>query len=314
MSKILTLGEPLVVFASEDQDKDLVTAKHFQKFLAGAELNVAVGLTRLGHQVTYLTQVGNDPFGQFIISAMQANQIDASNIKTIDTAWTGFELKEQVSQGDPGVFYYRKNSAASQVTPEMIDALDLSEFDHIHLTGIFAGLSKTTLATAEYCLQKAKAAHIPVTFDPNLRPQLWQSEVEMKTILNRLCAQAEIVMPGIGEGQILMGSDDPETIADYYLNEGVKMVIVKVGSKGAFIKDAAGHQDFVAGFKVKKVIDTVGAGDGFATGVVDGYLRKKPIAEILRQGNAIGAMAVQHQGDSDGYPTAEALADFLQTN
>lgn len=314
MSKILTLGEPLVVFASEDQDKDLVSAMRFRKFLAGAELNVAIGLTRLGHKVTYLTKVGNDPLGQFIVAAMQENQIDVSHVSKTDAAWTGLEFKEKVSQGDPDVFYFRKHSAASQITPEMIDQLNLSNFDHIHLTGIFAGLSKTTLATTEYCLQQAKIAGVPVTFDPNLRPQLWDSKAEMKEVLNRLCAQAEIVMPGNNEGEFLMGSDDPETIADYYLEQGVQKVIVKVGSKGAFLKDQTQQKFFVPGFKVAQVVDTVGAGDGFATGVIDGFLHQKEANEILRQGNAIGAFAVQSPGDSDGYPTAEELMNFLKIN
>lgn len=314
MSKILTLGEPLVVFASENQDQDLVSSDTFKKYLAGAELNVAIGLTRLGHQVTYLTQVGADPFGAFIVSAIQENRIDTHAIQTIETAWTGFELKEKVSHGDPGVFYYRKHSAASQITPEIIDGIDLQAFDHVHLTGIFAGLSQTSLATSEYCLQKAKAAGVSVTFDPNLRPQLWSSEAEMKRVLNRLCTQAEIVMPGIHEGQILMGSDQPEAIADFYLDKGVKIVIVKDGSKGAFIKTATGQQTFVPSFKVQKVVDTVGAGDGFATGIIDGYLRALSPEAMLRQGNAIGALAVQNPGDSDGYPTSSELQSFLQTN
>ena len=64
MSEFLTIGEPIALFGSEEVDKSLKDALHFQKFLAGAEVNVAVGVSRLGHSSEYITQVGKDPFGQ----------------------------------------------------------------------------------------------------------------------------------------------------------------------------------------------------------------------------------------------------------
>lgn len=314
MAKVLTLGEPLAVFAAQDADASLVDAANFKKYLAGAELNVAVGLARLGHNVTYLTQVGTDPFGQFIIKAINANGIATDQIRMVNDAWTGFELKQRVTSGDPDTYYFRKGSAAARVTPSILDGLSIQSFDHIHLTGIFSALSQTTLQTVDAVLHLAKSAGVPVTFDPNLRPALWPNENEMKTALNALCEQADIVMPGVNEGMVLMGSSDPENIADFYLHKGVKTVIVKVGAKGAFMKDQKGQTNFVPGFKVKQVIDTVGAGDGFATGVIDGFLKHAEATQILRQGNAIGALAVLQPGDSDGYPTAKGLDAFLQTN
>ncbi|PWG68232.1 2-dehydro-3-deoxygluconokinase, partial [Enterobacter mori] len=105
------------------------------------------------------------------------------------------------------------------------------------------------------------------TFDPNLRPQLWDSEKQMCETINDLAKHADIILPGINEGKVLIGSDDPEVIADFYLNQSDKTstVIVKLGKDGAYLKEKGTKSGKkIAGQKVEQVIDTVGAGDGFA--------------------------------------------------
>ncbi len=310
MSEFLTIGEPLVVFAAQEVDTKLADATHFQKFLAGAELNVAVGVSRLGHASQYVSQVGQDPFGEFIINAIQANNIATDNITTTPDAWTGYQLKEKVSSGDPNTFYFRKNSAAAQLTPVAIDNIDFTGLKHIHLSGIFPALSNNSRAAFQRLIDKAREQNITTTFDPNLRPALWASEAEMIATINDFAGQADIVMPGINEGQILLGSTDPNTIADFYLAKGAKLVIVKVGAEGAFAKTKT-RSYFVPGFAVKQVVDTVGAGDGFAVGFITARLEGLSIEAALQRGNAIGALAVQHPGDNDGYPTAVELQRFL---
>ena len=104
MSEFLTIGEPIALFGSEEVDKSLKDACHFQKFLAGAEVNVAVGVSRLGHSSEYITQVGKDPFGEFIIDRLHENKIGTDYLSETADFWTAFQLKDRVSQGDPSIF------------------------------------------------------------------------------------------------------------------------------------------------------------------------------------------------------------------
>ncbi len=83
MAEFFTIGEPMAVFASEDVDQSLVDAKKFSKFAAGAELNVAIGVSRLRHSAAYVTAVGDDPFGEFLIKAMGNTGVDAKYVKKI---------------------------------------------------------------------------------------------------------------------------------------------------------------------------------------------------------------------------------------
>lgn len=314
MTEFITLGEPLVVLASENQDISLDEAEHFSKYLAGAELNVAIGLSRLGHKGIYISKVGEDSFGNFIIESVKKAEIETTYLTKDKNYSTGFYLKQKVSEGDPKVDYYRKNSAAANLSIAELKALDLSGIKIAHLSGIFPALSETSLKTFQAFNQKLNEADILTIFDPNLRPVLWDNQEKMIRIINDLAKQSQIILPGINEGEILTGSSEPEKIADFYLEQSplTKIVVVKLGADGAFVKLKNGEQYFVSGFKVAKVVDTVGAGDGFAVGLESALLEGKTLKEAVKLACVVGALAVQSSGDSEGYPTKEELKAFYE--
>lgn len=316
MSEFLTIGEPIALFASEDVDKSLKDAVHFHKFLAGAEVNVAVGVSRLGHSAQYITRVGEDPFGDFIKDQLAENHIGTDYVSSTPDYWTAFQLKDRVSHGDPSIFYFRRGSAAAHFEKSTLDKIDFSGVKFAHLSGIFPAISDQALDAFKYLIQLLHEHNIRTTFDPNLRPQLWSSQEKMASTLNELAKEAEIILPGDNEGKILVGSDDPKTIADFYLNQSdrTKTVVVKTGAKGAYIQTKDGESYTVPGFKVDKVVDTVGAGDGFALGLVTALMEGKSLRDAVVRANAVGAFAVQAPGDNDGYPTPEKLEAFLKAN
>ena len=124
-------------------------------------------------------------------------------------------------------------------------------------------------------------------------------------------ALSHLVLPGIEDCQILCGTGDPEQAAQFYQEKGVQTVVIKEGAKGAFVKDR--ETSFrVPGFPVEKVIDTVGAGDGFAVGVISGLLEGKAVEESVRRGNAIGALQVMNISDNEGLPDREELRLFME--
>ncbi|MGJ7046217.1 sugar kinase [Thermoanaerobacterium thermosulfurigenes] len=311
MAKVLLAGEPMALFIA-DEEGTLDNVSKFTKALAGAEANVAIGLSRLGHNVKYITKLGNDPFGKYIYKKLSEEKIDVSSIKFTDEYPTGFMLKSKTSEGDPDIFYFRKGSAASHITPDDIDC-DVSRLKHIHITGITAALSKDTLDTVYRMIQIGKENGIRISFDPNIRKSLWKNEYEMVTTLNDIAYNCNIVMPGIKEGLILTGSNDVDDIADFYLKRGVEAVIIKIGDKGAYVKTK--DESFtVRGYKVEKVVDTVGAGDGFATGVISGLLEGLTLKDAVKRGNAIGAIIIMSPGDNDGLPDRDTLEKFMNEN
>lgn len=310
MAKVLLIGEPMALLIA-DQVGPLEEVERFTRKLAGAEVNVAIGLTRLGHEATYVTRLGQDPFGTYIKATLETEGISTEFITFDDAYKTGMMLKGKVLDGDPHVAYYRKGSAASKITPEQMDKIDLTGFDLVHMTGILPALSPVCRAATKRLMERAKEAGIKVSFDPNLRPTLWESKAVMTQTLNDLARLADIVLPGVEEGLTLMGSADPAKIADFYQELGAKQVVVKVGPEGAYVRDGE-SSTMVPGFKVDTVVDTVGAGDGFATGVISGVIEGLSFNEAVLRGNAIGSIQVQHASDNEGLPTREELKAYMK--
>jgi 2-dehydro-3-deoxygluconokinase len=315
MKKFLTIGEPLVVFSSEDLNASLSNARNFTKHLAGAELNVAIGMARLGINSSYITSIGNDPFGQFIEKGIKDNGINNKYIYKIQNKESGFYLKQRVNEGDPEIYYYRRDSAASNFNSEVLDEIELNDsIGVIHCTGIMPAVSDNGYKAVEKLLNLANQKSICTVFDPNIRKQLWKDESLMKTRLNYLSSKAQIVIPGIQECKLLTGLNTPEEIANFYFNQSniTQTIIIKDGSKGAFIKERNKPLSFINSYKVRDVVDTVGAGDGFAVGLISGILENYSIETSVKRACAIGALAVQSAGDSDGYPTRNKLEEFME--
>lgn len=309
---LLLAGEPMGLLIAQTEGS-LDTVKGYSLAVAGAEFNVATGSARLGHNTAYLTKLGDDPFGKLISRTLNENGIDNSLVIYSNERRTGFMLKSKVSKGDPEIFYFRAGSAASTLSEEDVEKIDFTKFSNIHLTGILPALSDSTRAAVKLMLKKAREANLFVSFDPNLRPQLWPSQEVMVSYINELASKADLVLPGDGEGKILCGTTDAHEINKFYLGLGAKTVVTKCGPKGALISD--GKTDtMVPGFIIDKVVDTVGAGDGFAAGTLTGLMEGLPIEKAVERGCAIGAVQCTFVGDNEGLPTPEQLKAFMDSH
>ena len=309
MKKTLLVGEPMGLFIAQECG-GFDSVEGWDLKTAGAELNVAIGLSRLEHGVGYMTKLGNDPFGQRIINCLESNKISTDLIQKVDDHFTGFMLKSKVEEGDPAIFYFRKNSAASTLNGKDVKKLDFKDYDWIHATGITAALTDDTRDALEKLIEVARNNNMVYSFDPNLRPQLWPSQKVMADYMNYMASKADYFLPGIKECEICIGINDPEKAAKKYLELGAKCVIIKLGKDGAYY-DNGKESAYVEGFKVDKIIDTVGAGDGFAVGVISALKEGLSLKEAIRRGNAIGAIQLTSKGDNDGLPTRDELARFM---
>ncbi|MGI4984610.1 MAG: sugar kinase [Janthinobacterium lividum] len=306
----LTYGEAMALFVA-DTPGDLAQVEHFTRRIAGADLNVATGLARLGFRVGYVSRVGRDAFGRMIVDALAAEGIDTRHVR-VDERWpTGFQLKSRAEAGaDPSVEYFRRGSAASHLSVADFDPAYADEATHLHLTGVAPAISASSLELARRLATHFNAAGRTVSFDPNLRPTLWSSTEVMVRTLNELAALATWVLPGLAEGRILTGETTPEGIAAFYLARGARGVVVKLGAAGAYHASADGACGHVDAVPVAAVVDTVGAGDGFAVGVISALHEGLSLAAASARGALIGALAVQVIGDSEGLPSRAALAQL----
>jgi 2-dehydro-3-deoxygluconokinase len=259
--------------------------------------------------VGWVSRLGTDSMGRYLLAAMQREGIDCSHVVCDPAQRTGLQFKGRVDDGsDPPVEYHRKGSAASHVAPADIDVPWLTAARHLHATGVFAALSGSCWATALRSLELMRGAGRSISFDPNLRPTLWPSHERMRDAINTLAAQADWVLPGLEEGRFLTGQTTPEGIAAFYRERGARLVVVKLGPHGAYYDAEEGRGD-IAAVPVSRVVDTVGAGDGFAVGVISALLEGRGVPDAVRRGAWIGARAVQVLGDTEGLPTRSELEE-----
>ena len=220
MDKVLLIGEPMELLLAEEEGA-LSDVTHFRASVSGAEMNVAVGLARLGLCPRFMTRLGSDPRAVRIRRFMNENGIADDLIITDPAHLTGAMMKNKTEPGKHEIYYFRQDSAASFLCEADVDALDLSDIIAVHFTGIFPSISDSAAAAARRLVKRAHENEITVVFDPNLRCQLWDNSPETIALLNEFAQSADVFLPSLKEAETLCGLTGPEEIADYYISRGM---------------------------------------------------------------------------------------------
>jgi sugar/nucleoside kinase (ribokinase family) len=307
---VLTFGEALVGYGSVEDNLRIAT--QFTRFPGGADLNVAVGLTRLGIRTIWASVLGEDAHGDYLADAV--DQLGISALLRRAAGPTALMFKAGGADGDPEVLQVRHQTAFAQHADALLtaDVLALDGIDHLHLTGITLGISPVVRAASLTLLEAAIIAGVSVSLDPNLRLNLWPDREEMRALINTVAARATLVMPGLREARLLTDHDDPESIAAAYLDAGAHEVVIKLGAEGAHAWTADGQTARSRRFAVTP-IDTVGAGDGFAAGYLAAFLTGRSLQERVDQGAAAGALATTRRGDLAAMPQRVEVDALLNT-
>ncbi len=299
MAEIVTLGETMAVLYPPDP-VTLDDTSTLRIDIGGAESNFAIGLSRLGHQVRFVSRVGDDPFGQRIRTTLENEGVDVQYLQTATDAPTGVFFREWLPDGARRVYYYRANSAASRLSPGDLRAEQFAGARVVHLTGITPALSPSCASAVARAIELAHEAGALVSFDPNYRARLWSPAAAREAILP-LLKQSDIILMGNEDAAAIFDTESETEALEAAMALQPQIVVLKLAERGA-IAHARGETITVPAAPVERVIDPVGAGDGFNAGFLSGWLRGKPLAEALQLGATIGALAVSTLGDYGGYP------------
>ncbi len=309
MFDVITIGETMILMEPvEDGPLKYVTT--FKKKFGGAESNVAIGLARLGSRVGWISGLHNDSLGDYLISGIRGEGIDTSRIIYKKNTENAMYIKERTRHGLNHVYYYRADSAASALTFDDLDLDYLEQTKIIHLTGITPFLSESCLTLTRKVIQFAKEKNIFISFDPNLRHKLMTRRSDAKEILLELSSQADLLLPGLDEARFLTGLTEVKDIIHFFKSQGVKNIVIKDGENGSYYSDENNNFGKIESFRVERVIDPIGAGDGFAAGVINGLLKGMSLQEAVKQGALIGSLVVQVNGDVEGLPSIRVLEDI----
>jgi len=287
---VVTFGEAMALMLAEP-GVPLRRAHTFRRQVAGAESNVAIGLARLGHRVGWFGRVGADAFGDAVLGALRAEGVDVSRAVVDPEAPTGLLARDCSAARPTEVAYYRRGSAGSRLRPSDVDTGYLGTARWLHVTGITPVLSDGAAAATEAAVRAAHAAGVRVCLDPNIRRRLADP-----------ARAAALLRPLLGYADLVVAAEDE---ADLLGDLGPGLVVIKRGSHGARAGDIE-----VPAIRVPEV-DTVGAGDAFAAGLLSALLRAAPLDVALREASAVAALCVAAPGDTDGLPTAAERDAYL---
>ncbi|UOF90603.1 sugar kinase [Fodinisporobacter ferrooxydans] len=310
MPELITFGESMVLLTPPSVGS-LEDASMFLRSMGGAESNFAIGAARLGISVGWFSRLGKDPFGAYLLKKIRGEGVDTSQV-TFDPIYpTAVMFKETKAVGNPNVYYYRRESACSQMKPCDLDEGYIAQAKILHITGITTALSDSCRETIYQAIEIAKRHHTKISFDPNIRLKLWSMD-EAREVLLDLAARSDYFFPGEEELNLLFNTNDRNIWKKRILDMRLPCTVVKLGAEGCMVLENE-EFTFVPGFPVAKVVDTVGAGDGFAAGFLSSVIRGNSYVEAARIANAVGARCVTFYGDIEGLPTREELDAFMGT-
>ncbi len=303
---VVTLGETMALVRSDDIGS-LRHAGALTLGIGGAESNVAIGLARLGVAVSWLGRVGDDSLGERVVREIRGDGVDVRAVVDSD-APTGLMVKERPSVASSAVHYYRAGSAGSRLRPDDLPDGWVEHAALLHVTGITPLLSDTARATVHAAVDRARASGAGVSVDINYRSAL-DPRSDAGPILRDIAERADIVFGGEEEFAVLYPGSTPAEAAHRLREAGCATTVVKRGADGATVITEESVVDS-GGFPISPV-DTVGAGDAFVAGFLSGLLEGLDTEEVLRRGNACGAMACLVPGDWEAAPTRRELERFL---
>jgi 2-dehydro-3-deoxygluconokinase len=308
MPDVVTLGETMALFAPREAGP-LRYVSDFRLKFGGAETNFATALVRLGTSAGWISRLGDDELGRYIAHNLRGEGVDVDRVRFDPEAPTGLYVKELSAVGESTVYYYRRGSAASRLSPDDVAPAYLRGARWLHITGITPALSESCCAAVERAIELARGAGLAVSFDPNLRLKLWTIE-RAREVLLPLIERCTVLLGGVDELGLLLQVDGPEAAADWALARGLELVAVKLGADGALVA-TADERRTVPAYTVPAVVDAIGAGDGFDAGLVAGRLLGWDPWRSAELGNAVGAHAVMVHGDYEGYPTMAEAEAFM---
>ena len=304
---ITTFGEILIDFTSQDinEDGQMLYARN----PGGAPANVAVAASRLGAHTAFIGKAGKDMHGKFLKSVLEKENVDTKGMLLDENYFTTLAFVEVSETGERTFSFARKPGADTKIEKEEInvDILDKTTLFHV---GSLSLTEQPARNTTHYAIRRAKEKGSIISYDPNYRASLWKDKKTAKEQMRSLIPYVDLMKISDEETELLTGKEKPEEAAKLLFEKGVKIVVVTLGSKGAYLYCKEGGLQ-IPGF-VSKVADTNGAGDSFWGGFLYRISKsgKKPeeftlneLKEYVRFGNAVASLCVEKKGAIPAMPT-----------
>lgn len=309
---VICLGELLIDFVALQTGVEVGEAYGFKKAPGGAPANVAVAAARLGHKSGFLGQVGDDPFGHFLSDVLKKDQVDVRGLRFSTEARTPLAFVSLRNDGERSFVFYRHPSADMLLRPGELPLNIMDDYKVFHFGSITLIHEPVRSATLE-AVQYAQNRGLMISYDPNLRLALWESQDDARAGMLAGFEYANFVKISEEELEFLTGGDDVKPL----WREHLQLIVITHGANGATLYTRDGGKTYAPGYSVKAV-DTTGAGDAFVAGLLDGILKHgedypQYLPELLRFANAVGAITTTRRGAIPALPRRKQVESLMKS-
>jgi 5-dehydro-2-deoxygluconokinase len=283
----------------------------FGKFLGGTAANVAVATARLGHSVALISGVGTDPFGRFVARELGRLGVDNTHLVTDPEHPTPVTFCEMFPPDDFPLYFYRKPTAPDlQVRPADID-LNAVSSARLYWSTV-TGLSEEPSRSAHFAAWAARKRRPLTVLDLDWRPMFWQSAEAAGEHVRKALSNVTVAVGNREECEVAVGESDPMRATDALLDLGIELAVVKQGPKGVLGRSRT-ETVTVPPIPVR-VVNGLGAGDGFGGSFCHGLLEGWPLEKTLRYANAAGAIVASRLECSTAMPTVAEVANLAEAH
>ena len=306
MARVVTFGEALLRLSPPARQR-LEQARSLEVWPAGAELNVAIGLARLGSEAAWVSRLPRNPLGRAIETHARAHGVDVGELLWADDARLGVYFAELGDGARPtSVVYDRADSAFATLDPDELDWPPLlAGADALHVTGITPALSAACAEATARAVAAAADAGLHVSYDVNLRRKLTTPDAARET-LERLAPSLDLVFASARDAvELFPALDGADDVAAGLRDElGVPLVVTSstvddVAPSGpARVRTAAGEAYETIRRPWLPAVHPIGAGDAFCAGFLHALLGGRPLVEPLEVGDAVSALKLSIPGDA----------------
>ena len=270
----------------------------------GNAMTAAINLQKLGTASYIIGMVGEDIFGSFLQSKLKQANVNTKGLKCSKKAQTSSSVL-MIDQNAERSFFHTVGTNAV-FSEKDIDYSTINDCDIVFVTGSFLMDSFDGIETMSFlkkCKEMGKITFLDVCWDAKGR---WGQLLDMSM------PYIDFLMPSIDEAVELTGKQNPDEIADVFISKGAKNIIIKLGSKGSYLRKEGEKTGCIfPPYYVENPVDTTGAGDSFCSGFLAEFSRGGNLEDCMNFANAVGAHCVMEKGATDGIKTYEEIKNFI---
>lgn len=316
MKKVLSIGELLIDFMPTTSGVGLKSVTTFEKAAGGAPANVVVAVSKMQGHGIFLGQVGQDPFGQFLIDELNQYGVDTSYVETTNQYHTGLAFVALTAQGERDFIFYR-NPCADQFYQAKHLNLDVLNHNILHFCSVSL-LGYPILETHKRLLEQAKIRKTIVSFDPNVRLALSNNHTEYQNTIQAFLTYADIIKISDDELKFITKTNDYDDQIQWLLTLNAQIIIITKGQKGVTLYHKGQPID-VIGYPAN-VVDTTGAGDAWIGSFLAQIanhdtldsISTETLAQYANISNAFAAMTTESKGAMIAMPLKKDILEWIK--